>query len=214
MGLLKNLFTWGKARSDEAAEKVENSDPIGFAKQEIQEIEDQKNAARTNVGKMKAQILAIKRELKENQSEYDNTISKAKALKESKPELALKLAERAAETKEAIDTNEVSLKTLEGHLEKQQKNFDALEKAVKQANRDLKSMKSMDQVTKSTEALNSVDLEGSESALSKFKGRKERMKMKMDEVEAIADTKGEDLDAQADAALGKGSKGADLLASL
>jgi len=212
MGLFGKLITLGRVKADEAAEKIEDANQVGFSKQALKEMHQQLNDARQNVGKMKAQKMSIERMLKEQQQELSDNTDKAKQLaakaeadgSENLKALALKVAGKCLEIKEQISETQKQINMVVSNLQQQETNVSKLNSAVQTAERDIQSMKAMEQVAKSTESLLDISTSGAENALSKFKSGKEKMQRRLDEKQAVltSQTAGDSMDAEVNAALG------------
>ncbi len=224
MGLF-NLFKTVKKsadiKADKAAQAIEDSDPIGYATADLQGIKNDLATAQANVAKMKATEMQVKREIKELEEKLKarRTVgSEMKAAVEagdkSKQAILMKVVEDIKSIGEELEPLKASLKQTQAHLKQQEENADKLRKGKEEAERDLRSMKAMEQVTKSTEALSTINTANTESSLAKFKDRKTKMQMRLDEANALNEAQsGDDLDAEIEKAMGN-SANDDILASL
>lgn len=219
MGIF-NLFKTGKTlvggKADQAAQAIEDADPILFAEQDIKKMSDELKVAQSNVAKMKASKMQIERDMKELQDELKTRKEQGSQLKQAGKTAPLtKVVERIGLLMDELAPLESSLKTTKGYLKQHEDNTIKLKSAVDEATRDLRSLKAMAQVTKSTEALAEVSTAGADSALAKFKERKRKQQNRLDEATALMETQnaGDDLDEDIDKALGN-SKQKDILDSL
>ena len=206
MGLFKTLLKLGKAKSDEAAENIENKNMVSFAKQDITNMEEDLRKARLGLGTVKAKVMGLERDIKAKNQEITERTATVKQLKEAgKVELAKKIWEVVAGLKDEVVVLEGSLTQFQTNYKQQQSNVDKLESNFGQAKRSLQMMKTMDEVKKSNESLSNIDTTGSATSLSRFQERQKKMQEELDKSTAILDASqdsSEDLDAQAAAALG------------
>jgi len=209
MGLLKTLFNYGKVKSNEAAEKIENSDSnrIGFAKQDLADMETQLREARAGLGRIKAKLMGFEREIKEKNSEIETRTATVKQLKEAnKIALAKKNWEVVVGLKDEVEVLEASRKQFQANYDQQKANVYKLESNLSEAKRSLKMMQTMNDVKKSNEALTTIDTSGSESCLSRFEARKKKMQEDLDASIAMLEEQSagstDDLDVQSAKALG------------
>lgn len=216
MGLFGAIKTFVVGKSDEAAEAIEDKNRVMFAKQDMKEMEEQLRNAQQNFGKMKGQLIGLNRDIAEKTSEKQNWVDKAKALKdEGKEELALKCAQKSVDIQGELDALDSQKNLIEGHVKQQEANVEKLNTAIEQGKRQLQTMKTMDQVTKSTESLLDVNQSGVNNALSKFEERNRRAQAALDEKTAILQSQTvSDLDSEVEAALGGDNKAKSLLDSL
>jgi len=216
MGLFGALKTFVVGKSDQAAESIEDNNRVMFAEQDMKDMETQLRNSQQNFGKMKAQVMGIDRDLTAKTAEKESWMSKAKTLKaQDKEALALQCAEKAV----AIDTEIESLNSqkalIDGHLSQQEANVTKLRSAIDQGKRQLQSMKTMEQVSKSTESLLDVNQSGVNNALSKFEAKNRKAQLELDEKTSMLESQNSgDLDSEVTAALGGDSKAKDLLAGL
>lgn len=216
MGLFSAIKTFVVGKSDQAAEAIEDKNRVMFAEQDMKEMEEQLRNAQQNYGKMKAQVMGIDRDITAKTSEKESWISKAKALKEQgKEDLALQCAEKSVAIGSELEALESQKKLVEGHLSQQEANVAKLRSAIDQGKRQLQTMKTMEQVSKSTESLLDVNQTGVNNALSKFEERNRKAQAELDEKSALLESQSAgDLNSEVDAALGGDTKAKDLLASL
>lgn len=222
MGIISGLKKYFVAKSNEAEQAIEDKNIISFSEQDIRTMTEELNKAKGNYASMKATLLQIERDKASKEAELATRISQAKALKAqseadpTKGELAVKVAGQCLTIKEEITALTQQQSMFTGKVEQQSKNVEKITESISEAKRALQFMKAQDQVTKSTEALSSVNTEGVQSTLSKFNERKQKMQHKMDTADALieADTSN-NLDSQIESALGgKKAQSLDFLNSL
>jgi len=218
MGLFKTLINLTKVKSAEAAEKIEDTNRVGFAKQDLSDMETQLRESRAGLGRVKAKLMGFERDIKEKNGEIENRTSTVKQLKTAgKIDLAKRNWEIVVDLKDEVGILEASKKQFQGNYDQQKANVEKLEKNLSEAKRSLKMMQTMQDVKNSNEALTSVDTSGSESALSRFERRQKKMQEELDTSTAILEEQNtgssDDLDAQSAKALGtvKGQSEFDLL---
>lgn len=222
MGLFNGIKKLFIAKSNEAEQAIEDKNIISFSEQDIRTMNEELSKAKSNYGNMKATLSQIERDKASKEAELATRVGQAKALKAQaeadpkKGELALKVAEQCLSIKEEISALEQQRTMISGKVDQQMKNVETLTESISQAKRDLQFMKAQDQVTKSTEALSSVNTDGVQSTLSKFNERKQKMQHKMDKAEAMVEAEtANNLDAQIEGALGgKKAQSQDFLNSL
>jgi len=207
MGLFKTLIGLGKVKSAEAAEKIEDTNRVGFAKQDLAGMETQLREARAGLGRVKAKLMGFERDIKEKSTEIETRTATVKQLKEAnKVTLAKKNWEIVVGLKDEVEVLSASQKQFQGNYTQQKANVEKLESNLSEAKRSLKMMQTMQDVKNSNEALTTVDTSGSESCLSKFEERKKKMQEELDTSTAMLEEQNagsaEDLDAQSAKALG------------
>lgn len=207
MGLFKTLINLGKAKSDEAAEKIENDNAVAFAKQDLTAMEEDLRKARLGLGTVKAKVMGLERDIKQKNDEIATRTATVKELKAAeKVELAKKNWSIVSGLKDEVSLLETSLAQFQTNFEQQQKNVAQLEANYGEAKRSLQMMKTMDEVKKSNESLSTVDTSGSASAVARFQDRKKKMQEELDKSQAILEASADgstDIDAETAAALGK-----------
>jgi phage shock protein A len=222
MGILTGLKKLFVAKSNEAEQAIEDKNIISFSEQDLRVMNEELNKAKGNYGSMKATLMQIERDKASKEAELATRISQAKALKvqsetdPAKGEVAIKVAGQCISIKEEIAALTQQQTMFIGKVEQQRKNVETISESISQAKRDLQFMKAQDQVTKSTEALSSVNTDGVQSTLSKFNERKQKMQHKMDTADAMLEAEtSNNLDAQIESALGgKKAQSQDFLNSL
>lgn len=216
MGLFGAIKTFVVGKSDQAAEAIEDKNRVMFAEQDMKEMEEQLRNSQQNFGKMKAQVMGIDRDITAKTSEKESWIEKAKGLKEQgKDDLALQCAQKSVDIDGELEALQSQKKLVESHLAQQESNVTKLRSAIDQGKRQLQTMKTMEQVSKSTESLLDVNQTGVNNALSKFESRNRKAQLELDEKTAMLESQtAGDLNAEVDAALGGDNKAKDLLANL
>ena len=216
MGLFGAIKTFVVGKSDQAAEAIEDKNRVMFAEQDMKEMEEQLRNSQQNFGKMKAQVMGIDRDITAKTSEKESWIEKAKGLKEQgKDDLALQCAQKSVDIDGELEALQSQKKLVESHLAQQESNVTKLRSAIDQGKRQLQTMKTMEQVSKSTESLLDVNQTGVNNALSKFESRNRKAQLELDEKTAMLESQtAGDLNAEVDAALGGDNKAKDLLANI
>ena len=204
LGLFKTIGKLFTAKSAEAAQAIEDKNLVSFSEQDVRDLEQELAAAKANYASIKATLMGVERDLVAKQSELGTRKEQAKQLKEQeKLELAQKVAGLCLGILEDVKALEQQVTMLKTSVSQQEHNVGELGEAVDQAKRDLQAMKAQEKVTKSTEALSSVNTSGAQGTLAKFKERREKQQHKLDAAQATleADTAG-NVDASVEAALG------------
>ena len=216
MGLISALKTLVKGKSDQAAEAIEDTNRVMFAQQSLKEIEDQLRKAQTNLGSMRASMLGTERESKEKTEELASWTAKAKALKEQgKMDLAVQVAEKCMQIQSEVETLKTQYATYERNAKQQEENVTKLRLSLDKGKRQVQQMKSMEQVTKSTEALLEVNTSGVATAISKFDEQVKKSQAKLDQANAMMESQtAGNLDAKVEDALGGDTKASDFLNTL
>jgi phage shock protein A len=204
MGLVNTLGRLFKAKSEGAAEKIEDAHMLEFAAQTIRDMEGDFASAQENYKKVKGELISIERHITEQNAKLDTRKSQAKALKDQgNLELAQKIAAECIQIMHIVEGYEQQKKSQMALLEQQKKNVEDLGEHLEQAKRDHEYMKSQEIVLKSTESLTKIDHAGVNSALGRFERYKEIQQKKLDVATAGAEVvTASNLDAQVEAALG------------
>jgi phage shock protein A len=174
--------------------------------------------ATQNLGSIKGRIKTEERAIKEKKDQMKADTDKAKALKEAgKEKLALQLCDRISTIQAEMESHKAVLAQQKKLAEQHEANRDRLMKSINECESQLKIMQTMDDVTKSNEALSVVNVDGAESAVTKFKNRSAKMQEKLDVSNALLEEQQNSsptkLDDEVDAALGN-SAGKSLFDSL
>lgn len=218
MGLFKSLLGLAKAKSDEAAQKIEDENATSFAKQDLEKMKSDRAKVIGNLGQIKGRIMSLKDDIKEKEKEIKNRTAKATQLLDvGKEDLAQSQCAAVERIQGEVDMLKDSLKTQEGLCAEQQRNLNDLTATIQDCESQLRSIQTMEEVRKANDSLAAVDVNGSMSAAAKFKERQQRTRDRLNASRATAEAQrmgtSSDLDAQTNAALGK-SQGSDLLEKL
>lgn len=211
MGLINAIRRLVRAKSDEAAEKIEDGNRIAFAQQDIEEMKEELIKARQNFAKMSATLMQIDRDIASRMAELTSRSAQAKALKDKgNLDLARSVAEKCMTLKDEVAALEGQKVMIEKSKEQQEQNVQELSEAVDTASRDLQFMTVQEKVTESTRALSSVDKDGVASTLQRFKDRKQKQQANLDEaLAAVESERSMNLDSRVEEALGTKSQAAD-----
>lgn len=217
MGLIKSLFGLAKAKSDEAAQKIEDDNAVSFAQQDIAKLKEKISEAVRNVGKIKGVVMTIEGEITELEKEIaDRTASAEALIEKGKEDIAAKQC-AVIETKQSeVEVKKGILSQQQELLAQQEKNRTELQQLLTDSESNLNALKSMEDVRKSTEALTQVDTDGAQSLAARIKERQDRAKQRFNTSKATLEASkdpSKSLDEETQAALGS-TKGSDLLAKL
>lgn len=167
-----------------------------------------------NVGKVKARVLALDRDIKTEEEEVKQRTADAETLLgQGKEALATRICAKIEAKQQEVDTFKGARKQQKDMLTGLEKTRDQIKDAVDEATNQLKMMKTMQDVTKANESLATVSVSGSKSALASFQERKNKLQARMDESRLINEQQTDSLEDEIDQALDR-SKGSDLLAKL
>lgn len=218
MALFKALGGWLKAKDREAAEAIENQNLTEFAKNDLEAMQGELRKVTQNLGSIKGRTKTMEDEIKEKKTEIKDRTAKAEQL------IAADKEELAAKQCAIIETMQAEVEALTDALKQQQQlyntqvtNRDKLRESIQACESELRLMKTQEEVTKSNEALATVNVDGAQSAVSKFQERRKKMQERLNTSQALAEeqqaSSNDSLDAETAAALGQ-SKGSALLEKL
>lgn len=208
-----NLFKTGKkyadGKADQAAQAIEDKDPILFAEQDLKQVRADLKTAEGNVASLRATKITMERELKELKAELETRKAQGSKLKAQKGDEAatdptmVKLMAKIKQLISQVSTKQASLDTILGNLNTHEANYEKLKAAVEEGEADLNEMKAVEQVTQSTEALSQVSTGNADSALAKMKARKKKQQERLDKANATVELQNSgDLDSEINNALG------------
>lgn len=209
---------WFKAKDQEAAQKIEDSNIVAFAQQDLEQLRAEYNKAVTNCGNIKARMMSLQDEIKEKSEDIQQRTTDAEKLLElGKEELATKQGAVVEGMEKEVTVLKDALAQQEALYVEQEKNKKELLDKLNECETSLKVMKTMDDVQKSNEALTTVDVSSGKSALASFEAREKRMKDKLNASKAIREEQQngtvKSLDEQTAEALGN-KPGSDFIAKL
>ena len=226
MGLFKRILNIGKAEAHSAVDKLEN--PIKLTEQGIRDLKVDLNKSLQSMAEVKALAIRSSRDISQNEDKARDYEQKAILLlkKAEKGEIGPEEADRLAT--EALNKKEEALQQIErakGEKERFDKSVSQLEANVRTIRsniskweNELRTLKARDKVSKATQNLNKQLAQIDSSSTL---GMLERMKEKVDQQEALAESYGDianeskSVDEEIDKALeGSSSDGSDALAAL
>ena len=217
MKLIKSLFGLAKAKSEEAAQKIEDSNAVSFAQQDIAKLKEKISEAVRNVGRIKGMVMTLEQDVEKMEKEIaDRTESAKQLLNAGKEEIAQKQCAVIERIQNEVDTKKSILEEQRALLSEQEKNRINLQNLLSESESNLNTLKSMEDVRKSTEALSEVDVDGANSLPARIKERQERARNRLNTAKATRDasrSSEDSLDEETAAALGN-SAGASLLSKL
>ncbi len=213
MGLFGTIFKFGKAKMNEVEEKIEDGNRIAFAKQDIEEAQEDFQKARVGLANTKASIMGLQRKVSTKKEEIVSRIDKVKKLKTAghedlaKQQYAIKL-----ELDNELQTLEKSLEQYQNIYKKQESNVTTLSGNLDTMKRAIDRMKTMEEVKKSNDAIATINTDSSMSAVAKFKEREAKMQAELDASDALVEQSADptgSLDAETEKALGQDLPGYD-----
>ena len=228
MNLFKRIFRIGSAEANSLVDKLE--DPIKMTEQGIRELKTNLGSALQALAEVKALAIRAKNDgnkYAENAKDYEKKailLLKRAENGDITPEDADRLASECLVQKESLIANATQSRTdqakFEAHVSKLDKNIKHLKSNVKKFENELKTLKARSKVSQATKNINkqlaNVDSSSTVSML-------ERMKEKVSEEEALAESYAEiageatSIDDEINSALESGSaevKASDSLAAL
>lgn len=217
MKVLSSLFRWIKAKDSSASEAIENSNAVAFAKQDLEKMEKDRDAARDAVATIKAEVARLGRDVHNKKVAIIAKTSDAEALLAKGNEaLATQVCAMIEDLEAEIAVLEKSLAQQQALCHQQEQQYHQLNQAVSDAGRSLKMMQTMESVAASTEKASSVKIGDGSSALARFKQREAAVQARLDKAQAASDLSlpaEEKLEEQVKAVLGD-VKGGTVLARL
>lgn len=219
MAFFKALKGFLRVSDRKAADSLENTDPVEFAKNDMEDMQSDLRTAQENLGHIKARMGQLTDDMKEIQEQIDNNTAKAKALlakgTPDAEELARKLCTAVEGLEQKQEVNKQAMVQQEALLKQFESTKDTLEEHIQECQSDLEIMKTQKEVTDANKTLVNVDAGKSGSAVERFKERRRKLDEKLRVSTAmVEETKApESLTSQADKLLGT-TKGSALFASL
>ncbi len=217
MKLLTTVFRWLKAKDAEQSEAIENANAASFAKQDLEQLEKDRDVARNAVASIKAESAKLERDVQAKKAAVAAKTADAKALLESgKEDLATQLCALIEGMEGEIPVLESALQQQQTLCAQQEQQYQRLNQAVSDARRSLRMMQTMESVAASTEKASSIKIGDGSSALARFKQRESVIRQRLDTAQAASElgTPAEErLEQQVQNALGSG-QGASVLARL
>ncbi len=221
MSLFKRLFNIGKAEANAAIDKLE--DPIKMTEQGIRDLKKDLNDSLKSLAEIKSISIKTKRELavyKNQAKDYEQKaillLNKAEKGGISVDEADRLASEALAKKEKAIrnaTTSQQMLDKNDASVAKMEQNVQQLKSQITSWENELKMLKARAKVSSATQKLNkhlsNVDSTGTLSML-------ERMKEKVEQQEALAESYGEmaeleaDVDKEINQALGEGTTSSSL----
>lgn len=187
MKVLASVFRWIKAQDAEKSEAIERANAVAFAKQDLEQLEKDRDAARDAVATIKAEMAQLERDVRDKRAAIAAKTADAEAL------LGRGEEELAARLCGLIEDMEAELPVLEAALERQRElcaqqeaQYQQLNQALAEARRSLKMMQTMEAVARSTEKASSVKIGDGSSALSRFKQREAAVRLRLDKAQAAS----------------------------
>ena len=220
MDLLKTLGGWFRARDRQASEKLEQTNIVEFAKNDLEDMNKDLKTVHENIGHIKARIAQYQDDIKELESQIANNTSKAEQLLAKGDPKLEELAKQMCTQVESLDQklamNKQALEQQEALLIKQRETETSLEEHIQECTNELELMKTQKEVTDANKSLVNVSADASGSAVDKFKARRRKLQEELRVSSAMVEETqdhAKTLEEKADAALGIG-KGSALFEKL
>jgi len=217
MKLLTTAFRWLKAKDAEQSEAIENANAAAFAKQDLEQLEKDRDTARDAVAGIKAEAARLERDVAAKKNAVAAKTADAEALLNAgKEDLATQVCALIEDMEAEIPVLENALLQQRNLCSQQEQQYQQLNQAVSDARRSLRMMQTMEAVAASTEKAASVKIGDGSSALARFKQRESTIRLRLDKAQAASELSApaeQRLDDQVKSALGSG-KGSSVLARL
>ncbi|MBI5185110.1 MAG: PspA/IM30 family protein [Nitrospinae bacterium] len=217
MNVISSVFRWVRAKSSETAEAIETANAVAFARQDLENLEKDRDSARNAIASIKAEIARLERDVNDKKAAVAAKTADAEALlAKGKEDLAKQVCALIEDMEGEIPVLEKALEQQRQLCLQQEQQFHQLNQAVSDARRSLKMMQTMEAVAASTEKAAGVKIGDGSNALARFKKREAAIQMRLDKAQAASALSlpaEQRLDDQVKAALGSG-KGVSVLARL
>jgi phage shock protein A len=227
MGLFNAAKGFFRAKDRQAGEAIEASDPLGFAQNDLDDIEKNVASTRENIGHIKGRISVITDEITDlteqitnNTNKAEQLIAKVDALEGQKKTDAETLAQQMCAQVETLEKKKAvqdqALQSQKNLLTQQEGVLKELEAAYEECKNDMELMKTQQEVTDANNSLQKIDVNSAQSAVAKFEERRKKMKERLATSTAMAEQTtqhSQTLEQKADALLGN-SKGSALFEKL
>lgn len=216
MSIFKRLFSMGKAEAHSAIDKLE--DPIKMTEQGIRDLKGNLNESLQGLAELKALAIRAKRDHQQFLSQSKSYEQKAVLLLQKAQtgeldpseadRLASEMLRKKEEAQQQADRTGKEMASHEQHVSKMNQNIQTLKSKVGTYENELRTLKARSKVSSATKKINKqmsqIDSSGTVSML-------ERMKEKVAQEEALAESYGEiaslntSIDDDVEKALGAGS---------
>lgn len=207
MGLFKTVGGFLKGKSRELDETIQDANRVLYAENAIKDMEEELSSGVAGLSKIKATLMGIESDLKDKTEEFEKTKEKAKLLKEKGSlDLAGEMAQKCIDIKGAMDSLQTQKDTISKSEKNQEANVNKLRSRIESSKRQMQMVKTNEQTIKSTQSIVSVNLSGSENALSRFDEIQRKQQAEMNEANAMLEIQeGSDLDSRVEKELGNSS---------
>lgn len=196
MSFFKRLFGMASAEAHSALDKIE--DPIKMTEQGLRDLKNDLNESLKALAEVKAAAIRGRKELEESKASAKDYEGKAMLLLQRAesgaiaPEEADRLAEQALTKKEQalsrVTSNQKNVEVLEANVVKMEQNVQRLKNQISQWENEAKTLKARAKVSQASAKLNkqlaNIDSNGTVGML-------ERMKEKVAQQEALAESYGD-----------------------
>lgn len=179
MALLKTVGGWFRAKDRQASEKIEQTNIVEFAKNDLEDMEKDLRSVHENIGHVKARIAQVNMDIKDIEEQISNNTSKAELLLAKGTPDAESLAQQMCSAVESLDQklamNKQALAQQEKLLVQQKATEASLEQHIQECKNELDLMKTQKEVTEANKTLVHVSADSSGSAVEKFKERRKKL---------------------------------------
>ena len=169
MAILKTLGGWFRAKDREASEKIEQTNVVEFAKNDLEDMEKDLRTVHENIGHVKARIAQLGEEVKDIQEQIDNNTSKAELLLAKGTSEAENLAQQMCTSVESLEQklemNKQAFAQQEKLLAQQKTTESSLEQHIQECKNELDLMKTQKEVTDANNSLVHISADSSGSAV-------------------------------------------------
>lgn len=183
MALLKTLGGWFRAKDRVASEKIEDTNLVEFAKNDLEDMQKDYTAVQENIGHIKARISQLNGDIKDINDQVSTNTNKATQLIAKATPEAENLAKQICASIEALEAklkiNTEAVAQQEKLLAQQEETKDTLESHMQECKNELEIMKTQQDVTNGNQTLVHVNAGSSGSAVEKFKERRRKLDEKL-----------------------------------
>jgi phage shock protein A len=183
MALLKTLGGWFRAKDRVASDKIESSNLVEFAKNDLEDMQKDYTAVQENIGHIKARVSQLNGDIKDINDQITTNTNKATQLVAKATPEAENLAKQICASIEALEArlkiNSEAVAQQEKLLAQQEDTKTALEDHLQECNNELEIMKTQQDVTSGNQTLVHVNAGSSGSAVEKFKERRRKLDEKL-----------------------------------
>jgi phage shock protein A len=180
MALLKTLGGWFRAKDRQTADKIEQTNIVEFAKNDLEDMDKDYRTVQENIGHVKARIAQLNDDIKEIGDQITSNTAKAELLltktgNTDAEALAQQMCSAVESLEQKLDMNKQALVQQEKLLEQQKTTKATLEQHIQECKNELDLMKTQKEVTDANKTLVHVSSDSSGSSVEKFKERRRKL---------------------------------------